>query len=217
MIRHYIKTAFRNLLKYKAQNIISIIGLSVGILCFSICLYCSRYINSTDKCFTHWERIADINLYTPAEEPYSGTPATLFESLRQLQFQEVEAFTFVAYPRPRSYNVETIDKEELPYEDLYAMEVDTTYHSVFTPEVLQGSWAVASQTPNAVILTRSLAHKIFGLGENPIGKRMTLAQRLFSSPDTTPRTGGTIYTIQAIIEDIPLNTSLSFLQKIDMP
>lgn len=29
MIRHYIKTAFRNLLKYKAQNIISIIGLSV--------------------------------------------------------------------------------------------------------------------------------------------------------------------------------------------
>ncbi len=133
MIRHYIKTAFRNLLKYKAQNIISIIGLSVGILCFSICLYCSRYINSTDKCFTHWERIADINLYTPAEEPYSGTPATLFESLRQLQFQEVEAFTFVAYPRPRSYNVETIDKEELPYEDLYAMEVDTAYHSVFTP------------------------------------------------------------------------------------
>lgn len=112
--------------------------------------------------------------------------------------------------------METIDKEELPYEDLYAMEVDTAYHSVFTPEVLQGSWAVASQTPNAVILTRSLAHKIFGLGENPIGKRMTLAQRLFSSPDTTPRTGGTIYTIQAIIEDIPLNTSLSFLQKIDM-
>ena len=85
----------------------------------------------------------------------------MFESLRQLQFQEVEAFTFVAYPRPRSYNVETIDKEELPYEDLYAMEVDTAYHSVFTPEVLQGSWAVASQTPNAVILTRSLAHKIF--------------------------------------------------------
>ena len=110
--------------------------------------------------------------------------------------------------------METIDKEELPYEDLYAMEVDTAYHSVFTPEVLQGSWAVASQTPNAVILTRSLAHKIFGLGENPIGKRMTLAQRLFSSPDTTPRTGGTIYTIQAIIEDIPLNTSLAFSKRL---
>ncbi len=216
MIRHYIKTAFRNLLKYKTQNIISIIGLSVGILCFSICLYCSRYINSTDKCFTHRERIADINIHNPAGKFYASTPATLIESLRQLQFQEAEAFTFVVYPRPRSYNVETADGKELPYESLYAMEVDTAYHSVFTPEILKGSWSVASQTPNAVILTRSLAQKIFGIGENPIGRRMTLAQRLFSSPDTTPRTGGVIYTIQAIMEDIPLNTSLSFLRKIDM-
>ena len=46
MLQHYIKTAFRHLLKYKTQNLISILGLSVGILCFSICLYCSRFICS---------------------------------------------------------------------------------------------------------------------------------------------------------------------------
>lgn len=39
MIRHYLKVAFRNLLKYKTQNIISIIGLAVGLLCFCICMY----------------------------------------------------------------------------------------------------------------------------------------------------------------------------------
>ena len=37
--------------------------------------------------------------------------------------------------------------------------------------------------------SRAFYDEIFDLGENPIGKRMTLAQRLFSSPDTTPRTG----------------------------
>lgn len=58
--------------------------------------------------------------------------------------------------------------------------------------------------------------KIFGESENPIGKRMILTQRLFTAPDTTPRTGGITYTIQAVIEDIPLNTSLSFLEKLDM-
>lgn len=31
MIRHYFKIAFRNLLKYKTQSIISIIGLAVGL------------------------------------------------------------------------------------------------------------------------------------------------------------------------------------------
>ena len=33
MLRHYIKMAMRHLLKYKIQNLISIVGLSVGILC----------------------------------------------------------------------------------------------------------------------------------------------------------------------------------------
>ena len=61
----------------------------------------------------------------------------------------------------------------------------------------------SSNTPNAIILTRSLAKRIFGESENPIGKRMILTQRLFTAPDTTPRTGGIAYTIQAVIEDIP--------------
>lgn len=216
MIIHYLKTAIRNLLKYKAQNIISILGLSVGILCFSICLYCNRYIHATDQCFTHKERIADINMYNPDGRLWSGTSATLFEKLRNLPIREAEVFTFIAYPRERSYHVEVAEGKELPYEDLYTIEVDTSYHRVFTPEVLLGSWSVASQTPNAVVLTRSLAQKIFGAKENPIGKRMILMQRLSTSPATTPRTGGIVYTIQAVIEDIPLNTSLSFLEKIDM-
>ena len=75
MLQHYIKTAFRHLLKYKTQNLISILGLSVGILCFSICLYCSRFIYSVDQCFTNKERIANVNLYTPDGDIYSGIPA----------------------------------------------------------------------------------------------------------------------------------------------
>lgn len=216
MLQHYIKTAFRHLLKYKTQNLISIIGLSVGILCFSICLYCSRFIYSVDQCFTNKERIANVNLYTPDGTTYWGIPANLIENLRQTPIEEVEAYTFVADPNQRSYNVETPEGKELPYEDLYTMEVDSSYNKVFTPQIVQGSWETASNTPNSVILTRSLARKIFGNDESPIGKRMILAQRLSTSPSTTPRTGGIAYTIQAVIEDIPLNTSLSFLQQIDM-
>lgn len=39
MIQHYSKVALRNLMKYKTQNLISTIGLAVGLLCFSICFY----------------------------------------------------------------------------------------------------------------------------------------------------------------------------------
>lgn len=216
MLKHYIKIAIRQLLKYKIQNLISVAGLSVGILCFSICLYCSRFINETDHCFSNKERIADINLYTAQGDLYSGIPATLIEELCKLNFEEVEKFTFTAYPRERSYNVEIKEGKELPYDHLVTMEADSLFRDVFTPRIVEGSWEVAANTPNAVILTRSLAQRIFGDSEDPIGKRMILTQRLFTAPDTTPRAGGITYTIQAVIEDIPLNTSLSFLRKLDM-
>ena len=115
--------------------------------------------------------------HTSAKRSFSGIPATLIEELRRIQFNEVEQFAFVTYPRSRSYNVETLDGKKLPYEDLYTMEVDSSYYSVFTPKVLQGSWEVASQTPNTVILTRSLAQKIFGIKENPIGKQIDVYKR----------------------------------------
>ena len=40
MILHYVTLAIRNLLKYRTQNIISIIGLAVGLFSFCVCLYC---------------------------------------------------------------------------------------------------------------------------------------------------------------------------------
>ena len=113
MLRHYIKMAMRHLLKNKIQNLISIVGLSVGILCFSICLYCSRFISEVDSCFSNKELIADINLCTTRGDLYSGIPATTIEELRKLRFDEVQDFTFTVYPRERSYNVEIKEGKEL--------------------------------------------------------------------------------------------------------
>ena len=36
MITHYFKIAFRNLLKYKSQSAISMMGLAVGFVCFAL-------------------------------------------------------------------------------------------------------------------------------------------------------------------------------------
>ena len=60
MIIHNIIVAVRNIWKYKTQNLISILGLSVALLCFSICLYCTRYIYSTDHCFENLDRLVQV-------------------------------------------------------------------------------------------------------------------------------------------------------------
>ena len=39
MLLHYLKVAVRNLLKYKTQSIISMVGLAVGFACISLSAY----------------------------------------------------------------------------------------------------------------------------------------------------------------------------------
>ena len=216
MIFHYLKIAFRNLCKYKTQNVISIIGLAVGLLCFCVCIYCSRFVENTDHCFANHDRIAELNLYdSKADRYFSGSPVPLAEELRTWALGETEAISSVTYPRERPYYVELSPEKTLPYE-LETIEIDTCYNKIFTPEMVAGHWKMASQSLNSVILSQSMAIKIFGNAESAIGKHMTLMRRLNTSPESTPKTGGIVYTIQAVMKDIPLNNSLDFMQNIDM-
>ena len=48
MLNHYFKIATRNLLKYKLQSVISIIGLAVGFTCFALAALWIRYERSYD-------------------------------------------------------------------------------------------------------------------------------------------------------------------------
>ena len=61
MIKHYLKVAFRNLWKYKTQNIISIIGLAVGFACFAFSALWIRYEMSYDDFHPKADRIYKVN------------------------------------------------------------------------------------------------------------------------------------------------------------
>ena len=215
MILHNLIIAVRNILKHKTQNLISILGLSVALLCFSICLYCTRYIYSTDQCFENRDRLVQMTTVNKEDgEGYQQTFCDFGEELEKLSLPEVEAYIYVNYVEPRPYNIEVSADKLLPY-TLEFMETQPSYFQVFTPKVLFGSWEQAAHAPNSVILAESTAKRIFGLAEKAIGKQMFLTMRLGTSPDSTPRTGGIAYTIQAVVEDLPKNNSLNFLKPTD--
>ena len=212
MIQHYLVTAWRQLMKYKTQNLIAIIGMGLALLCFSVCLYISRFINATDDCFERKDEIAQVTLQQMGSgRDIAGVPAELVLKLKN---EGMDFLTcVVAYPGEREYNVEVEAEKLLPY-TLNCMEVDTVYNQFFTPQIIVGTWQQAAHLQNAVILSESTATRIFGTPENAVGKRMVLGRRLYTSPESTPKEGGIAYTVQAVMKDIPSNTSFDFLGQI---
>lgn len=57
MIYHYLKIAFRNLIKYKTQSIVSIVGLAIGFICFALSALWIRYEMTYDTFHEGAERI----------------------------------------------------------------------------------------------------------------------------------------------------------------
>ena len=215
MIIHNIIVAVRNIWKYKTQNLISILGLSVALLCFSICLYCTRYIYSTDHCFENLDRLVQVTTADKESgEAKSYTFCDFHEDLEKLALPEVETYVYTNFGETRPYNIEVKPDKLLPY-SLCFMETQPSFLQAFTPKVILGSWEQASHAPNSVILSESTAKRIFGEAEKAIGKSMYLTRKLSTSPDTTPREGGIAYTIQAVVEDLPENTSLNFMGHMD--
>ena len=74
MLQHYLTVAWRNIHKYLSQNIISVLGLSASLLCFSLCMHFCRYIIGTDKHFENYDRIAEIVFQRPNGELYLFSP-----------------------------------------------------------------------------------------------------------------------------------------------
>ena len=215
MIIHYLKIAVRNILKYKTQNFISILGLSVALLCFSICLYCTRYIYSTNECFENRDRIVQMTTVNKEDgKGYAHTFCDFGRELEKLSLPDVEAYIYTNYVEPRPYNIEVSADKPLPY-TLNFMETEATYFQSFTPKLVCGSLEQASHAPNSIVMAESAARRIFGQAEKAIGKQMYLTMRLGTSPETTPRSGGIAYTIQAVVEDLPENNSLNFLKNLD--
>ena len=92
MIKHYLKVAFRNLVKYKTQSLVSIIGLAVGFTCFALSVLWIRYEMTYDTFHNGADRIYMVRAhYTDSPSSTSNvTPYPLANYLQE-KMPEIEA------------------------------------------------------------------------------------------------------------------------------
>jgi putative ABC transport system permease protein len=169
MLRNYLKTTFRFLLKNKTFTVINITGLAVGTLC---CLYIVLYVKDQfgyDKYFSDAKDIYRIttSLSITGDKHNNATASPPIAPAMKNDFPEVEQFTRV---------VPTIGVEGhlLRYKDKSIYEkdvvfVDSTFFDVFNFNFINGNEKNALVQPYTVVLLKSVADKLFGR-EDPVNQ-----------------------------------------------
>ncbi len=194
MIRHYIKIAFRNSLKHKTQNIITIFCLSIGILCFSIVYYyVNQYMRNPYSELPHYHQMASLKVINTTTGNHSSLKKATIAQLEQQPLSGIDLLALSQYGyNEREVIVINEEGKENIYQSRYTF-VNSEYfiylgvHSIYTHHL-------PTLNKGEVILSESYARQLFGK-KNPIGNKLTFAKYPTENTETV------YYTIKDVIPD----------------
>ena len=177
MIKNYLKTAIRNLWRYKGFALINIASLTIGIIgCLIIGLFVwdewqyDKNIKDGDRIYRIYdERKNDNN--TSLNAPVAPAYATYV----QQHYPDVDETARILMSRDK-FLMETDEKRS--YEDK-GWFVDSSFCKFFTLKFLNGDPVTALSSPRSVVLSEQLAKKYFN-SDNPIDKTIRIDKDTFT-------------------------------------
>jgi putative ABC transport system permease protein len=195
MLKNYIITAFRNILKNKFYSILNILGLAIGVTCSILILLYVQEELTYDKHYKDWQHIYRLE----SNFNFSGTDSHFAQvAIPLLPAMETEYPEIKNITRFASFDAANV---LFQYKDIRFLEsniyfADSTVFKIFNYEFIYGTPDNALNEPNTIVLTQSFASKYFGR-KNPLGEIIT-----------TGKYGSCRVT--GVIKDLPANSHLRF-------
>jgi putative ABC transport system permease protein len=192
MIKNYLTTAWRNLVKNKFYSVLNIAGLGIGIAsCMLIFLYV-QFELSYDKYNAKAPQIYRLTeiLHLPKEDRPQAVTSPIMAPTLQAHFPEItKSVRFIGSGR-----VLAVDNKKLY--DTKIVYADSTLFDIFTFPMIQGQPQHALVNPYSIVLTKDAAKKYFG-SEPALGKIMRLSDTIN-------------LTVTGIMENVPANSHFTF-------
>lgn len=165
MFKNYFKTAWRNLIRNKSYTIINIAGLGAGIAaCILIGLFVYNEIsfdnNVPNK--AHIYRLNEYVHYNGATPQLSAAIGPPIASFLKNNHPEIENYTRVFPATPDFYSSITLEYNGKKIKTSQMACTDTSFANMFNVTIIEGDKSDFILDKNSIVLTQSLASKIFG-------------------------------------------------------
>jgi ABC-type antimicrobial peptide transport system permease subunit len=192
MIRNYITTAIRHLMKNKGYSFINIFGLAVGMAVVLLIGLWVRHEASYDAFNVHKAQIGKIkkkSVFNGEKKVQNGVMLPLYDELKN-NYPEVEHITRLDWGDDHSL---WAGDKKISKRGNFA---DPDILKMFSFPLVKGNVDQVLKDPYSIVLTESLAKALFA-GADPIGRTVKMDNR-------------SDLKVTGILKDIPENSSITF-------
>jgi putative ABC transport system permease protein len=198
MIKHYFKIALRSLGRQKLLSLINILGLSVGLACFSLFLLYSVNEFSFDRFHKDADNIYRVYRWSDAMEGREAggdvyMPSPLGPAMKA-ELPDVKEYVRMREPWGQSFIKVEGNVRRMPVS--YA---DPSIFSVFSFPLKYGNAEGALKQLQNIVVTKDKAKELFGT-DNVVGRTIEIK----IDENFVP------FTVSAVAENIPANSSIEF-------
>ncbi|MCK5149271.1 ABC transporter permease [bacterium] len=197
MIRNYIITALRNILRHKGYSFINIIGLAIGLACSFFILLWTQDEMSYDTFLPEGDQVYRVMRHTVFGGK-TGTSTSMPKPLSDVLDEEYPEITHTVLMSWEMDMVLTYDNQAFRSDGRY---FGSDFFTVFKFPLLYGDPVSALLDPESIAISASLAERYFGNNwhkrDDILGSIINIDHRLDAK-------------VTAVFEDVPANSSLDF-------
>ncbi len=196
MLKNYFKVTLRTMLRQKSYTLFNVIGLASGVAaCLLIIMHIS-YQLTYDKYVPDIDRVYRI-VNDWGSTSYNGYTSPRLVKQLKLDYPEIE----------EGARVMGMWESVIKIEDSYVVQegtmiADSTFFKIFPTKFYAGTSETALNEPNSVVLTKSVADKLFP-DEDAFGK-------MLNADDEE-------YQVTGVVEDVPNNSTVPYKVIASMP